>query len=303
MEVQPPKIEFVSQKMDLTSKNVIKSLLAKHDIRPTKRLGQNFLISKTVLQKFVEAADISEHDTVVEVGPGIGTITLELAKRAKKVIAVEKDPHLAKILRSTLANQNVRGPTSNILVITEDIRKFDPKDYTLTPSGYTLIGNLPFYLTNFLIRKFLESGTPPKDMTLIVQKEVAARICACPPRMNLLAVSVKFYGEPKLVSRIPKSSFWPQPEVDGAILRIATRSTTNINTKYHENFFKVVRAGFAHPRKLLASNLAKTLNIEKDKVKAYLLEMGLDKNARAENLSIENWKNLYQLLSRYDILS
>ena len=284
--------------MDLTNGNTLKTLLKKHGIKPKKYLGQNFLVSRIVLQQFIDAADISKDDTVIEVGPGIGTITAELAKRARKVTAVEKDPRLAEILMSASINQNVRGRTSNILVINEDLRKFDPKHYKLKTGGYTLVGNLPFYLTNFLIRKFLESDTPPKNMVLIIQKEVAKRICANPPRMNLLAVAVQYYGKPEIKAYVSKKSFWPEPEVDAAILRITLGGTVPPRGDCPPPvFFKIVRAGFHHPRKLLASNLSKTLGVSKEKVGTALIQNHINPRARAENLSVKDWTHLSRSLN------
>ncbi len=260
-------------------------------------MGQNFLVSRIVLDQFIEAAQISKDDTVVEVGPGIGTITVELAPRAKRIVAVEKDPRLIEILDKnikSLPTMTVMKEHGDVRVVNEDIRKFDPKIFGLKTRGYKLIGNLPFYLANFVIRKFLESDVPSQDMTLIIQKEVAERICAKPPKMNLLAVSVQYYGTPIIFSQVPKSSFWPQPEVDAAILRIKVfpRNSASYSALFRDQFFELIRAGFAHPRKLLASNLAKKIGVPKEGAKIALARSGVPPNARAENLSVEDWETL-----------
>jgi 16S rRNA (adenine1518-N6/adenine1519-N6)-dimethyltransferase len=268
----------------------IKNLLRKYNLHPSKRLGQNFLIDKSVLRKIVEAAELSKEDIILEVGPGIGNLTMELAKKAKKIIAVEKDLKMIEILKETMRNLiNVEIVQGNIL---------DPKIFSyirkkfVFRSQYKLVANIPYYLTSPLIRKFLEEKSPPKEMILMVQKEVARRICAKPPDMNLLAVSVQFYAKPEIVSFVSKNSFWPKPKVDSAIIKIkplidADRGPINVDL-----FFKVVKAGFSHPRKQLINNLSEKLKMKKEKVKNWLLENNIQPSQRAENLTIKDWINL-----------
>lgn len=265
----------------------IKKLLKKYNIRPSKRLGQIFLISESVLRKIIESANLSKNDIVLEVGPGIGNLTIELAKRVKKVLAIEKDPKMGEILKELLECWNIR----NVRIVKEDILKFNPKTYHLKSKIYKIVANIPYYLTSPLIRKFLELKNQPREMILMVQKEVAQRIVARPPDMNLLAVSVQFYAKPEIVSYISKKSFWPQPKVDSAIIKISNVKTQM--SKLNRNlFFKVVRAGFSHPRKQLINNLSKKLKIDKGKVKNWLLKNKVLPSQRAETLSIEGWVNL-----------
>jgi len=286
--------------MELTSAKVIKNLLEKYGIRPFKGWGQNFLIDKFILKKIIDSADLKKSDIVLEIGPGIGTLTQELAKKvhpvkslrskfngAGKVIAVEKDRKMAEILRELLECWNVK----NVEIIQEDVLKLDPKPYTLKP--YKVVANLPYYIVSPVIRKFLEGvDVKPRQMILMVQKEVAQRICAKPPDMNLLAVSVQFYAKPEILFYVSKNSFWPSPKVDGAVLKIIPLTDTNRKLTDTKLFFQIVKAGFSQPRKQLCNNLANGLKLNKEKTKNWLLENQINPIQRAETLSIEDWLNL-----------
>lgn len=272
-------------------KDYVRGLLKKYQTQPLKRLGQNFLIDRGVIKKIIEAAELKKDDLVLEVGPGIGNLTIELAQRVKKVIAIEKDKKMIEILENLLECSNVR----NVEIINKDILKLDLKPYTLKP--YKVVANIPYYLTSPLIRKFLENtGVRPLQMTLMVQKEVAQRICAKPPDMSLLTVSVQFYAKPEIASYVSKKSFWPRPKVDSAILRIAPLINADRKLIDAELFFKVVKAGFTQPRRQLINNLSRGLKIEKEKVKNWLLENGIEPRQRAETLTIEDWINLTKSL-------
>ena len=260
--------------MNLLSKNNIKNLLKQYNIKPSKRLGQNFLIDKTALNKFVRAVNQQLNDTILEIGPGLGIITQKLAEKAK-VTAVEKDRQIAKILNATLKSPNIK-------IIQEDILKYNPKK-----KGYKIAGNLPFYVAAPVIRKFLEHKNPPEEITIIIQKEVAQRICAKPPKMSILAVSVQFYAKPKIISYISKKSFWPYPKVDAAIIKISEINNLKQNK---DLFFKIVKQGFSHPRKQLVNNLSNKTN--KEKIKSWLLKNNIQPSQRAETLSIDDWVNL-----------
>jgi len=275
--------------MGLFSKRNIKNLLEKHKIRPSKGLGQNFLIDKEVVKKFIESAELKPNDVVLEIGPGLGVLTQELAKKAGRVIAVEKDPSMVKVLKELLGCWNVR----NVRVVKDDILKINPKYYYIIPNTkYKIVANLPFYLTVPVIRKFLESNYQPRGMILIVQKEVGQRICAKPPDMNLLAVSVQIYAKPEIVSYISKNSFWPKPKVDSAIIRIAPLINADRKLINADLFFKIVRAGFSQPRKQLLNNLSKTLKFNKEKTKSWLLKNKIQPIQRAETLKVCDWINL-----------
>ena len=256
-------------------------MLKKYQLRPSKGLGQNFLIDKKVLGKIIEAAELKPEDTVLEIGPGIGTLTQELAKKVKKVIAVEKDKRMVEILKETLKD------FKNVKIVKADIR-----NWKLKTENYKLVGNLPFYLTAPVIRQFLElPKARPWEMVLVAQKEVAERICANPPKMNLLAVSVQFYSKPEVVYFVSKKSFWPQPEVDAAILKIQILKTKfqNINK---DLFFKIVKSGFSQPRKQLINNLSNGLDADKIKTEAWLRENNIQPSQRAETLTVKEWIKL-----------
>jgi len=255
-----------------------------YGIKPSKRLGQNFLIDKSVVKKVIKAAGLHSKDIVLEVGPGIGALTKEIAKKAGKIITVEKDPRMVEILMD-----NLKG-FKNIEIINKDILKYNFQ----FSKKYKIVANLPFYITAPVIRKFLESKYPPEEMVLIVQKEVAQRICSKPPKMNILAVSVQFYAKPKIISYISRKSFWPSPKVDSAIIKIVPQK------KYKDIdidlFFKVVKAGFAHPRKQLANNLSKMLKLDKKEISSLLLKNDVQPTQRAETLTINNWIQLTKML-------
>lgn len=295
--------------MNLCSKSFIKNLLKEKYVRPSKKLGQNFLISRNILKKIVTAANIEKTDVILEIGPGIGTLTYELAKKAKKVIAIEKDRKMVEILKETLKD------FSNVEIIEGDILKTNSKQQTANNkkkkllavncwllADYKIVANLPYCITSPVIRKFLESKNPPKQMTLMVQKEVAQRIMAKPPHMNLLAVSVQFYAKPKIISYVSKKSFWPEPKVNSAIVQFTVNSkqpTINMGI-----FFKTVRAGFAHPRKQLVNNLsnkacsnfAQGIELKKENTAEWLKQNKINPEQRAQTLTLKDWINLTKSL-------
>lgn len=258
-----------------------KTLLKKYGVKPSKKLGQNFLINNSVLEQIIDAANLSPKDIVLEIGPGLGILTIELAKQAKKVITVEKDKRMCKILKEIL------GDYRNVEIVNQDALS-----YELEVTNYKIIANLPYYVTSPVIRKFLEAKHKPELMVLMVQKEVSQRIVARPPRMNLLAVAVQFYAEAKIVSYVSKKSFWPQPKIDSAIIKIIPQKVTNLPTNNHKKFFEIIRAGFSSKRKMLKNNLSST-SLEASKIEKALKEIGLNPKARAENLSISDWLKLY----------
>ncbi|MFH1575653.1 MAG: 16S rRNA (adenine(1518)-N(6)/adenine(1519)-N(6))-dimethyltransferase RsmA [Candidatus Nealsonbacteria bacterium] len=277
--------------MDLTNKQNIQALLKKHGLKPRKGLGQNFLVNPQVLEKLIATAEINIKDTVLEIGPGTGAITQALAQKAKRVIAVEKDREMVKILKETLKG------FENIEIICDDIRRSDlPLNFGGDPTSqkYKVVGNLPFYLTAPVIRMFLEmSEAKPHSLTLVVQKEVAQRICAKPPKMSILANSVQFYADPELISVIPKESFFPQPKVDAAIIKITPNgSRTVLDPSNKDLFFKIMKAGFSHPRKQLLNNLAQELKKSREDVAAWLQKNNINPKQRAETLGVDDWIRL-----------
>lgn len=283
--------------MEQYSAESVKNILEKFNAKPKKGLGQNFLIDKNILQKIIDAANINPEDTILEVGPGVGTLTQELAKKAKQVIAVEKDETMVKILKENLKD------FKNIEIIQGDILKIDYlkliENCKFKIENYKVVANIPYYLTSPLIRKLLEAKLPPTDLVLMIQKEVAERICSKVPDMNLLAVSVQFYADPKIVFNVSKNSFWPIPKVDSAVIKITPRSQTSREAggpTSPDLFFRIVKAGFSQPRKQIGGNLSKMLKIEKKKVDELLTKNNLSPTQRAETLTIQDWKNLAEVL-------
>lgn len=259
-----------------------KSLLKKHQAKPQKHLGQSFLVDQRILAKILAASELTPRDTVLEIGPGAGILTQALAAKAKKVVAVEKDPRMVQILKETLEARNVEIIQGDILSLA--------KDSLAKLRDYKVVANIPYYITSPIIRLFLEQAKrKPRLLVLMVQKEVAQRICAKPPHMNLLAVSVQFYAKPEIVSYVSKGSFWPSPKVDSAILKITPHEHPKVGP---ERFFQVVRAGFKQPRKQLAGNLSKGLRIPKKEIEQLLLAHNIAPTRRAETLSLQDWLNL-----------
>jgi len=287
--------------MDLTSPTKIKKLLSKYETKASKGLGQNFLIDKKVLEKIIDSAKIKPTDIILEVGPGIGTLTQELAQRAKKVVAIEKDKNMVEILEDTLKN------LKNIEVINADILKIENwdliKNFKFKIENYKVVANIPYYITAPLIRFFLESINPPEEIILMVQKEVAQRICSKPPDMSLLAVSVQFYAKPKIISYVSKNCFWPAPKIDSAIIKIVPGTKQDVSP---DLFFKIVKTGFSQPRKQLVNNLATLkspngVKLTKEQASEWLLKNNIEPGQRAETLSIPDWIKLTKSSNIFNI--
>jgi 16S rRNA (adenine1518-N6/adenine1519-N6)-dimethyltransferase len=267
--------------MSLILKRKTLDLLKKQELRPSKKLGQNFLIDERAVQKVIEAGNISSSDIVLEVGPGLGVLTVELAKRAKKVIAVEKDRNMISHLKEL--------GLKNLGIIEKDALKLDVEELGL--KEYKIVANLPFYLTAHFMRRFLESKIKPSQMVLVVQKEVGQRICAKPPKMSILSVSVQVYADARIVSYIPKKSFYPVPNVDSVIIRVSLKEPL-VSSDEVGLFFKIVKAGFSQPRKQLANNLAKGLGLGKIEVGQWLMDNDIQPSQRAETLGVRDWVKL-----------
>jgi len=257
----------------------------KEGILPNKTLGQNFLKDRNYVKKIIDAADIKKDETVLEIGPGMGAITLELAEKAGKVIAVEKDGKMAAMLEASLAAAGIK----NVQIITGDILELFKKD-RLDIKGlkrYKVVANIPYYLTSFLIRNLLEIKNGPEDIFLMIQKEVGQRICSQPPQMNLLSVSVGYYATPRILFKVSKNSFYPKPKIDSVFIRIAPKGIEKNN-----GFFDIVKAGFSHPRKQLLNNLSDGLSINREGVKKWLESNNIKPEQRAETISLEQWEKL-----------
>jgi len=264
--------------------------LRRFNFTPKKSLGQNFLFDETILDRIVAAGEVTTNDVVLEIGPGAGSLTRRLAESAKEVVTVELDDRLIPILEYTLADH------PNVKIVHGDILKTSEAFKTSEVYGSEVskvVANIPYYLTSAIIRHLLESKTKPSLIVLTVQREVAERICAKPPEMSVLAVSVQVYGEPRLVGVIPASAFYPKPDVDSAIVRIDLFNESPFaESDNADRFFSIVKAGFSQKRKKLKNALASGLKIKMDEVQTMLNEAGIDSNRRAETLTVEEWKRI-----------
>ena len=266
----------------------IPKLLREFDLHPDKRLGQNFLIDPIALQRVVEAAKISERDTVLEIGPGLGSLTRYLAVQARHVVAIEIDPNLIAPLKQVIAQyQNIELIQGDILTL--PVEKFIPS------SDYLVVANIPYYITSAIIRRLLSTGNRPKRIILTVQYELAKRICAIPGNLSLLALSVQVYGEPRLQARIPAGAFYPSPKVDSAIICIDLFLEPVIPNPTLDIFFSLARAGFSQKRKTLRNALSAGLQLKPHIVEEILLQAGIEPHRRAETLNLAEWSNLTQL--------
>jgi len=266
-------------------------------INKQKKLGQVFLKDKDIVQKIIQTVEIESKDQILEIGPGKGVLTEPLLQTGTKITVVEKDPELVKFLENRFHNK------SNLKIIQADIRDFLKNKsfytrYKIQDTSYKVIGNIPYYLTSHLLRILLENPVKPSLIVLMIQKEVAQRIIAQPPQMSLLSISVQFYSQPEIICYVPKTAFSPKPKVDSAIIKITPIGTDeNTDEALKKNFFKVVKAGFRQPRKLLLNNIYNSLNIEKDKIKEIFEQLDIPINARPQNLSVEDWISLAQKLA------
>jgi len=230
---------------------------------------------------------------VLEVGPGLGFLTEKLAKTAKKVIAVELDKKLAGILTAGFLSKSIR----NVSIINEDILNF--RDDFFAGQNYKIVANLPYNISSIFLRKFLSSAQPPETMVLMLQKEVAERIVAQPPQMSLLALSVQFYAEAEIISLVPPTAFWPQPEVDSALIKIVRKASANQPQVDAKLFFRLLKIAYSAKRKMLKNNLANGLHLPMAEVENIIVKSGHNPKIRAQELSLENWLNLFANFSGF----
>lgn len=267
-----------------------KDICRMYQIKPLRRRGQNFLINPLIIDKILETADLKKDDTVLEIGSGLGTLTREIAKKVKMVVAVEIDQMLTRVLKDQLQDYQ------NIEIIQGDIRKLSLKDLKL--SDYQIVTNLPFNITGLVLKRFLSEKPKPRLITLILQKQVAERITAQPSQMSILAVAVQFYAQAKIISSVSRNNFWPKPKVDSVIMKIIPfNGPTSLGNRIsEERFFQIVKAGFSSPRKYLLNNLAKGAIIDKVKGNKIFKKLGFNLQARAQELSVEDWIKLARKL-------
>jgi len=264
-------------------------------------MGQNFLKSKPALNMMCEAGEVGEKYTVLEIGPGKGALTEKLLEKAGKVIAVEKDRELFEFLQEKFKDEI---KNKKLILVEEDILDFNPTTYYLLPATYKIIANIPYNITGAILKKFLSCDNQPERMVLLVQKEVAERIVARDGKESILSLSIKAYGTPKYVMKVSKRFFSPSPKVDSAIIAITNISKANFRSKEEEElFFDLVKAGFAHKRKVLRKNL-ESLEVGPSsptgmlpKIDEIFEKLGINGNARAENINFEKWLEITRYLS------
>jgi 16S rRNA (adenine1518-N6/adenine1519-N6)-dimethyltransferase len=264
-----------------------RTLLEQYEVIPKKSLGQNFLHDPNTLEKIVESAELMPDDTVVEIGAGTGMLTALLARRARHVISVEVDQRLRPLLEAELADYD------NVYLVFEDFLKVDVLKL-VGAKDFVVVANIPYYITSAILRHLLETHRRPRRLVLTIQQELAERINARPPEMSLLAVSVQFYGQPRIVTRLKPGVFWPRPEVDSAVIQIDTFTTPPVEVPSSKDFFRVVRSGFAQKRKQLKNALSSGLGI-KD-IGPIMEQSGIDPRRRAETLRLEEWAALTRAL-------
>ena len=253
-----------------------------------KSLGQHFLIDAAVLEKIIAAAELTLDDTVIEVGPGLGVLTRELAGRAGKVVAVELDEGLAAALKEEMTS------LGNVTVVNEDILKAGTASLLAGRTDYKVVANLPYYITAAVLRHFLSVQPRPRLMVLMLQKEVAEAIATSGGNSGLLANSVRFYGWPSIVAVVPAASFYPAPQVDSAVIKIDVYPRAAIEVSSEGDFFKFLKAAFSTRRKQLPNALSRGLGVAKDKVLAWLEAAAIEPQRRAESLSLEEWERLWR---------
>ncbi len=267
-------------------------VLRRHNFTFQKKYGQNFLIDPNVLQRVIDAAGVAEDDCVLEIGPGIGTMTQLLAERAGKVVAVEIDRNLIPILEETLS------PYPNVTVINEDILKLDVRELVSGQEGHPVkvVANLPYYITTPIIMSLLESGAPLKSITVMVQREVAERMQAGPgtKEYGALSLAVQYYSEPEVVANVPPNCFIPRPNVGSAVIRLTRYGTPPVQAADAGKLFAIIRASFNQRRKTLANSLgnAPGLGVSRERVAQVLEEMGLPAMVRGEALTLTQFAAL-----------
>lgn len=265
---------------------------------PKKSLGQNFLTSIPARIAIVNAGELIKEDTVLEIGSGRGFLTRGLLDSGVKVVALEKDRDLIPVLSETFVSEI---KSEQLTLIEGDVLLFEPSDYKLLTNDYKLIANIPYYITGAILSRFLSHKNSPSKMVVLVQKEVAERVVARDKKESILSLSVKVYGEPRLVYRVNKGSFNPIPSVDSAVLQINNISRKNFKNQYQEEiFFKLLHAGFAHKRKFLISNLLEVFKENKNRGDFQKLfeELKISEKIRAEDVSLDIWLQIGSFLSK-----
>lgn len=261
-------------------------------IEPKKTLGQNFLIDEDVYRLIAENTGADASDTIVEIGPGLGTLTEILAEGGQPVMAIEKDKFIAQKLKKLF------GTSGNIEIITADILRFNPFEAGLDKKQFVVVGNIPYYLTSRLIKTIFETWPRLKQMLFMIQKEVAERLAASPPDMSLLAVMAQYYSKPEILSFVPASAFYPAPEVDSALIKFSPRQITD-SPEFTKKIFQAAKAGFSRKRGQLINTLSAGLKLSREETAKILLENQIRPQQRAEEISVKQWQKLAESLTGY----
>ncbi len=276
--------------MKLYTPSAIREIKDKYDFKLSKSLGQNFLTDKNIIDKIIDAAEITSDDLVIEIGPGIGVLTAEAARLAKKVIAVEIDKNLIPILKDTLAEHD------NVEIINQDVLKTDLNGI-IAEAGCKrtkIIGNLPYYITTPIIMGLLEGQVRADSIIIMMQKEVADRIKSAPgtKAYGALSVAVQYYCIADTVAVVPKEVFFPVPKVDSAVLRLDIRKDKPVELLDEKLFFRCVKAGFGQRRKTLLNSLSQLGDFAKEEIRQCLADTGIEEKRRAETLSLEEFASI-----------
>ena len=282
----------------LSSHRATKEVVNKHNFKFSKSLGQKFLIDDNVIDRILEGARLSETDRIIEVGPGIGTLTREMGKVAENVVAIEIDKTLIPILKETLADLD------NVEVVNEDILKVDVQgliNEKLNGGPVKLVANLPYYITTPIVMKFLEEDIPVTDIVVMVQKEVADRMNAKPSTKDYgaLSVAVQYYCDTEIVAKAPRHMFVPQPNVDSIVIGLHVRDEKKYVVDNEDIFFKTVKASFGQRRKTLLNSLGGLGFLSKDQIREALQAANIDEKRRGETLSIDEFANLSNEINKF----
>lgn len=274
-----------------------RKIIDKYDFYFRKKLGQNFLISPMILEEIVYGADVTKEDVVIEIGPGIGSLTQFIAFEAKKVVCVEIDKDLIPILNDTLSEFD------NIKIINDDVLNINMEELIDAENdgrAVKIIGNLPYYITTPIVTNLLEKELNIDSITVMVQKEVAERMQAKPgsKKYGRLSIVVQYYSQPEIITEVSKKSFMPSPNVDSSVIKLDILKEKRIKPKSEKLFFRIVKGAFAQRRKTLANSLnnACNFNISKDKIKEIIEKAGLKKNIRGEKLTLEDFEKITNLI-------
>ena len=255
-------------------------------LKNDKALGQHWLYNREALASIAESAELNRNDTVLEIGPGLGTLTSEILRRAGRVVAIEFDSELARKLPAQF-------PGKNLEVIAGDILKFD---LSTLPTGYKVVANVPYYITSKIVKMLMASDNKPSVAVLLVQKEVAERLAAKPGKLSILAISAQVFADVTLGDVVPAELFTPAPKVDSQVVILRTRQTSFFTTVNESEFFRIVKAGFSAKRKKLRSSLSGGLKLSKTQVEAILVKANISPDVRAETLDLEAWIRLVKVL-------